>query len=64
MNTIADKLVEMRLLIEGAVTLYEQKPASADDDYSLIGDALYILRDRVSECLKAFQSSGKTAIDR
>lgn len=60
MDTITDKLVEIRLVIEGAVILYEQKPAPADDDYSLIGDALYILRERVVECLTACLEYGKT----
>ncbi len=59
MDTIADKLIEMRLVIEGAITLYNLKPDNTSDDYSLMGEALYFLRDRVSETLTACQNSTK-----
>ncbi len=52
-----DKLVEIRLVIEGAITLFEQKPDSASDEYSLIGEALYLLREKVTENMKAIQEA-------
>ena len=61
MDTIIDKLIEMRLVIEGAVTLYNQKPDSVSDEYSLIGEALYLLRDKVNEGLNILQDSGKNS---
>lgn len=45
-----DKLIERRLVIEGAIVLYEQKPDCSSDEYSLIGEALYLLRERLKAC--------------
>ena len=59
MDIIMDKLIEMRLVIEGAITLYNQKLDNTSDDYSLMGEALYLLRDWVSKTLTACQNSAK-----
>ena len=56
METITDKIVEMRLIVEGAIALYERKPDSASDDYSLIGEALYLMREKVDDSLKVFKN--------
>ena len=63
MNTIdiiAGTLAEMCLIMEGAVSIFEKKPAPEVDAYNLIGEALYLLRDKVSDCLNACQISGKS----
>ena len=55
MDIITEKLIETRLVIEGALSLYERKPQTDTNEYSLIGDALYLLRESISESLKAPQ---------
>ena len=52
---ITEKVIEMRLIVEGAVALFQQQPAAASDEYSLIGEALFLLRECVESCLKAIQ---------
>ncbi|MBQ9210357.1 MAG: hypothetical protein IJ153_01530 [Clostridia bacterium] len=62
MNTIdaiSGKLAEMCLIAEGAVSIYENAQETDSDAYSLIGDALYLLREKLFECLTAAQSNGK-----
>lgn len=59
MDTINGTLVEMRLIAEGAISLYEKNPKPDADAYSLIGEALYMLQERISYCLLACQNSGK-----
>ena len=56
METITDKIVEMALIVEGAIALYARKPDSASDDYSMIGEALYLMREKVDDSLKALQN--------
>ena len=54
MNDLTIALAKMRLIAEGALSLYE-KTNMSDDDISLIGDALYFLREAADDCLKACQ---------
>ena len=61
MDTINGTLVEMRLIAEGAISLHEKNPKSDADAYSLIGEALYMLQERISYCLLACQNSGKNS---
>ena len=53
MDTINGTLVEMRLIAEGAISLHEKNPKPDADAYSLIGEALYMLQERISYCLLA-----------
>ena len=53
-NNLSITLAKMRLIAEGALSLYE-KTNMSDDDISLIGDALYFLREAADDCLKACQ---------
>lgn len=59
MDSISGSLAEMRLIAEGAVSIYEKSTESDSDAYSLIGDALYLMREKVSTCLTAFQDGVK-----
>jgi len=59
MDSISGILAEIRLIVEGAVSIYEKEPDSSSDEYSLIGDALYLLREKVADCLTAFQDGVK-----
>ena len=59
MDSISGILAEMRLIVEGAVSIYEKEPDSSSDEYSLIGDALYLMREKVSACLTACQDGVK-----
>ena len=59
-DSIGGKLAEMRLIVEGAVSLFEKSPTPNADDYSLIGEAFYLLRDQISDCLTECQKSEKT----
>ena len=53
MEDINGTLVEMRLIAEGAISLYEKNKKPDADAYSLIGEALYMLQERISYCLLA-----------
>ena len=55
-DTISGSLAEMLLIAEGAISIYEKTPDSASDKYSLIGDALYLLREKVTDCLTTCQN--------
>ena len=56
---ISGNLAEMYLIVEGAISLYEKAPESNSNEYSLIGDALYLMREKVSACLTACQQYEK-----
>ena len=56
LDSISGILAEMRLIVEGAVSIFEKAPDSNSDEYSLIGDALYLMREKVTECLTACQN--------
>ncbi len=55
MDSISGILAELRLTVEGAISIYEKAPESDSDEYSLIGDALYLIREKVSVCMTACQ---------
>ncbi|MBQ9436774.1 MAG: hypothetical protein IJU50_00400 [Lachnospiraceae bacterium] len=56
MERFIDDLTVLRLVVEGAITLYERDNNAADPDtYNLIGEALYLMREHVCVCLKAYQ---------
>ena len=60
MEDINGTIVEMKVIAEGALSLYEKNPKPDTDAYSLIGEALNMLQDRISYCLLACQNgSGK-----
>lgn len=52
LDTIFGALAEMRLIAEGAVSIYEKAGQGDAEAYSLIGEALYMIRDRITECLE------------
>ena len=58
-NSINGTFVEMRLIAEGATSLYEKNQKPDADAYRLIGEALYMLQERISYCLLSCQNSGK-----
>ena len=62
MDRFIDDLTAMRLVVEGAVTLYERNNNAADPDiYNLIGEALYLMQEHVCACLEAYkEANGKT----
>lgn len=53
-DDISEKLAIMRLTVEGAISIYEKLEAN-DDEASLIGDALYFLRETLVDSLKVCQ---------
>ncbi len=55
MEDINGTIVEMRLITEGAISLYEKNRKPDADAYSLIGEALYMLQERINYCLLACQ---------
>lgn len=58
MDRFIDDLTVMRLVVEGAVSLYERDNNAADPDtYNLIGEALYLMREHVCACLEAYQQA-------
>ena len=58
MERCLDDLTAMRLVVEGAITLYERDNNAADPDtYNLIGEALYLMREHVCACLEAYQQA-------
>ena len=50
-DKISGNLAEMRLIAEGAISIFEKSPTPNVDAYGLIGEALYLLRDRIGDCL-------------
>ena len=61
MERLIDDLTAMRLVVEGAITLYEKDSGKPESDaYNLIGEALYLIREHVCSCLDAYkQAEGK-----
>ena len=55
-DTISGSLAETLLIVEGAVSIYEKENSADSDSYSLIGEALYMMRERIIECLEACQN--------
>lgn len=59
MDEIMNRLAEMRLVVEGAIALYERNTAETND---LIGTALYFLRDGLCDCLTACQEAAENGV--
>ena len=59
LDAITGMIVEMRVIAEGAISLYEKNPKPEDDAYNLVGEALYMLQERINCCLPAFQNKSK-----
>ena len=59
MDTVSGTIVEMRVIAEGVISLYEKNPKPDADAYSLIGEALYMLQERISYCLLACRDNAK-----
>ena len=55
-DTISGSLAESLLIVEGAVAIFEREKDSDSESYSLIGEALYMMRERISDCLKVCQN--------
>lgn len=55
-QSIVGTIVEMRVIAEGAISLYGKNPKPDADAYSLIGEALYMLQERISYCLLSCQN--------
>ena len=56
MDDIRSTIVELRVIAEGALSLYEKNPKPDTDAYRLIGEALSMLQERISYCLLACQN--------
>lgn len=56
MESITGTIIEMRVIAEGALSLYEKNPKPDADAYGLIGEALSMLQERISYCLLACQN--------
>lgn len=59
MDSISGTLIEIRIIAEGAISLHEKNPKPDADAYSLIGEALHMIQERVSYCLLACQNDAK-----
>ena len=59
MDSISGTLIEIRVIAEGAISLHEKNPKPDADAYSLIGEALHMIQERVSYCLLACQNDAK-----
>ena len=59
MDSIIGTIIEMRVIAEGAMSLYEKNPKPDADAYNLIGEALCMLQERISYCLLACQNDAK-----
>ncbi|MBQ6383507.1 MAG: hypothetical protein IJJ42_07920 [Clostridia bacterium] len=53
LDTMMGNLAELRLIAEGAVSIFEKSDSGDAEAFSLIGEALYMMRDKVMECLEA-----------
>ena len=56
MNEIIGTLIEARIIAEGAISLVDKNPEPDVDAYSLIGEALHMIQERISYCLLACQN--------
>ena len=59
MDSINGTLIEIRVIAEGAISLHEKNPKPDANTYSLIGEALHMIQERVSYCLLACQNDAK-----
>ncbi len=59
MDNISGTLIEIRVIAEGAISLHEKNPKPDADAYSLIGEALHMIQERISYCLLACQNEAK-----
>lgn len=59
MDSINGTIIEMKVIAEGALSLYEKNPRPDADNYILIGEALHMLQDRISYCMLACQNEAK-----
>lgn len=59
MDSINGTIIEMCLIVEGAISLYEKHPQPDADAYSLIGEALHMIQDRANYCLLACQNDAR-----
>lgn len=57
LDSIHGTLVEMQVIAEGAISLHQKNPKSDAETYNLIGEALYMLQERISYCLLACHDS-------
>ena len=59
MESINGTLIEIRVIAEGAISLHEKNPKPDADAYSLIGEALHMIQERISYCLLACQNDAR-----
>lgn len=59
MDNISGTLIEIRVIAEGAISLHEKNPKPDADAYSLIGEALHMIQERISYCLLACQNDAR-----
>ena len=56
MDTISGTLTEARIIAEGAISLFDKNPKPDANAYSLIGEALHMIQERISYCLLSCQN--------
>ena len=57
LNTLCKNVFEMRLLVEGALALFEDEwNDDPQETADLMGEALYMLRDRLRTCQRALKN--------
>ena len=56
MEDVGSTIIELRVIAEGALSLYEKNPKPDANAYKLIGEALSMLQERISYCLLACQN--------
>ena len=59
MDSISGTLIEIRVIAEGAISLHEKNPKPDADAYSLIGEALPMIQERISYFLLACQNDAR-----
>ena len=49
-DRILGNLAEMHLIVEGALSIYEKSDGMNTETFELVGAALYLIRDKITEC--------------
>ncbi len=57
LNTLCENVMEMRLLVEGALALFEDEwDDGPQETADLMGEALYMLRERLRTCQRTLKN--------
>ena len=62
MEKFIDDLTAMRLIVEGAITLFESNSVKPDPEtYNLVGEALYLIREHICSCFETYLKAQEKA---